>query len=104
MRLRRGAGARSTAPRPTQQRPPEILRIVVEGKGSSGFVEVTSGNTLREVRKLVEEQVAAAPAHFVFLLPDGIPVSRRQERTQSVSSCLPCVTLRAVEPKTGPGE
>ena len=74
----------------------EMLRIAQEDGEFLGFIEI-SGNdvrTLAQVRQRMGDELDNTPKKFNFLLPDGVPVSLRQEKNILASDFLPHLTIR----------
>ncbi|GBG31995.1 Hypothetical Protein FCC1311_082202 [Hondaea fermentalgiana] len=77
----------------------DVLRISVEGKGIIGFVEVGSSSNLVDARqKIVAEVDGLSDTNtFQFQLPDGVPISRKQEACILAREFLPVIHLRTRE-------
>ena len=81
----------STDPAPSA----ELLRVVIEGGGYVGFVEVAPDTSLADVRLLIARglDVDTVPAHYQFVWPDGMLVGSVSERGALARDFLPCITL-----------
>jgi len=74
-----------------------VLRVKVDGEDAVGFIEISSSTTLAESRTKIcaeVEGIASIGSNFMFLLPDAVPVSRKQESGILAREFLPVVTIR----------
>ena len=80
----------------------DVLRLALEDGDFLGFIEVNDSiKTLAHVRQKINEELDHLPKKFNFLLPDGVPVSFRQEKAMSAADFLPHLTIRRAG--TAPG-
>ena len=74
----------------------EMLRIAQEDGEFLGFIELgkSAELSLADLRQRMKTELDNVPAKFNFLLPDGVPVSLRQEKMITASDFLPHLTIR----------
>ena len=73
----------------------DVLRLALEDGDFLGFIEVNDSiKTLAHVRQKINEELDHVPKKFNFLLPDGVPVSLRQEKSIAATDFLPHLTIR----------
>ena len=73
----------------------EVLRVVIEGGGYVGFVDIARDTTLAALRALIATNLDAEtiPAHYQFVRPDRMLVGVSKERGLFARDFLPCITL-----------
>ena len=73
-----------------------MLRVAMEGRGVIGYVDVTEGATLANVRSRIGTEIDNAPGNFQFILDVDTPVSTKQEATKGAALFFPCITIRKI--------